>query len=95
MARRSDPARIESARREATTARLISAGYAASVAAELVAEWEASRHGSATRADWERFDEWLTNRGRPPPRAPPQFPQGATFRQLSTVSLTVCVPVAP
>jgi hypothetical protein len=40
MTRRSDPARIETARRAATIARLISDGHSAAVATGLVGEWE-------------------------------------------------------
>jgi hypothetical protein len=95
MARRSTPERIETARRAATIARLISSGRSAAESSALVAEWEAALGRSPGRDDWERFDLWLNGRRRPPTRGPPQFPQGATFRQFSTTSLTVCVPVVP
>ena len=65
MTRRADPVRIETARRAATIARLVSGGRSAQVAADLVAEWEA-QHGAAgralDRAGWERFDAWLADR---------------------------------
>lgn len=66
MARRPDPARIETARRAATIARLISGGRSASAAAALVAEWETWLAGDGrapARADWEGFDRWLKARG--------------------------------
>jgi hypothetical protein len=68
MSRRPDPIRIETARRAATIARLVSDGRSASAAAELVAEWEAVHARSAQqlgRADWEDFDRWLAARARP------------------------------
>jgi hypothetical protein len=68
MSRRPDPARIETARRSATVARLVSGGRSAAMAAALVAEWEAARAAAGAapgRADWEEFDRWLAARGRP------------------------------
>jgi hypothetical protein len=68
MSRRSDPARIETARRAATIARLISGGRSASAAADLVGEWEAFQAGSGRapgRSDWEGFDAWLAARRQP------------------------------
>ena len=65
MTRRPDPVRIETARRAATIARLVSGGRSAQVAADLVAEWEAQRGAADRRADpagWERFDAWLAER---------------------------------
>jgi hypothetical protein len=65
MSRRPDPARIETARRSATIARLISGGRSAAVVAALVAEWEAglAEHGRTPgRSDWEAFDAWLAAR---------------------------------
>jgi hypothetical protein len=65
MTRRPDPVRIETARRAATIARLVSGGRSAQVAADLVAEWEAQRAAAsrpADRAGWERFDAWLAER---------------------------------
>ena len=67
MARRSDPDRIETARRAAAIARLISAGWSTDGATALVAEWEELRRvavGRPTRLDWESFEGWL--RERPP-----------------------------
>jgi hypothetical protein len=68
MSRRPDPARIETARRAATIARLISGGRSASAAAALVADWEAGvrveRGRSPDRSDWEGFDRWLVARDR-------------------------------
>lgn len=69
MARRPDPARIETARRAATIARLISGGRSATSAAALVSEWEAGLMAAGrapARADWEGFDRWVGARaGRP------------------------------
>lgn len=65
MAHRSDPARIETARRAATVARLVSGGRSAAAAAALVAEWEAglALTGHAPgRADWEGLERWLASR---------------------------------
>jgi hypothetical protein len=65
MSRRGDPVRIETARREATIARLVSAGRSPSAAAGLVGEWEAIHAASGRvldRSDWERFDAWLASR---------------------------------
>ena len=98
MARRSTPERIASARRAATVARLVSDGRTRADAAGLVAEWEAALGRPPTQGDWDDWaglERWLAGRRRPPPRGPPQFPQGATFRQFATTSLTVWVPVAP
>jgi hypothetical protein len=95
MSRRSDPIRIETARRSAAIARLVGAGHPEARAEELVEVFIAEHDDHPTRADWDRFDAWLVGRRRPPARSPPQFPQGATFRQFSIVSLTACVPVVP
>jgi hypothetical protein len=68
MARRPDPIRIETARRAATIARLISDGRAPTTAVALVAEWEAdhARAGNLPgRADWDAFDRWLHRRITP------------------------------
>ena len=68
MSRRADPARIETARRAATIARLVSGGRSAASAAALVEEWEAvqARAGRVPdRSDWEGFDRWLADQ-RPP-----------------------------
>jgi hypothetical protein len=68
MARRPDPIRIETARRSATIARLVSAGHAPATAARLVAQWEDLRIDFGRppdRTDWEGFDTWLATR-RPP-----------------------------
>jgi hypothetical protein len=65
MTRRSDPVRIETARRAATIARLVSGGRSAQAAADLVAEWEAQREAAGRpldRVGWERFDAWLAVR---------------------------------
>ena len=65
MTRRSDPLRIETARRAATIARLVSSGRSAQAAAELVAEWEAQRGAAGRPLDlvgWEAFDAWLAER---------------------------------
>ncbi len=59
MATRSDPDRIATARREATIARLISAGELPDRAAAWVIRWESTLPGPADRADWERFDAWI------------------------------------
>ncbi len=67
MARRADPDRIDAARREATIARLVSAGELPDKAAAWVARWENTIDGSRDRADWESFDAWLVReRDRPP-----------------------------
>jgi hypothetical protein len=68
MTRRSDPARIETARRAATIARLISDGHSAAVATGLVGEWEVVQAASGRvpgRSDWEGFDAWLAGRRQP------------------------------
>jgi hypothetical protein len=68
MSRRADPTRIETARRAATIARLVSAGRSAAAAAALVAEWEGAQAltGRAPgRSDWEDFDRWLADRRSP------------------------------
>jgi hypothetical protein len=66
MSRRSDPIRIEAARRAAAIARLISHGEIPDRAAAWVARWEATIAGPSDRADWEGFDAWLrTERKRP------------------------------
>jgi hypothetical protein len=70
MARRSTPERIETARRAATIARLISSGRPSAESAALVAEWEAALGRPPQRDDWEAFDHWLTGR-RPPVSHPP------------------------
>jgi hypothetical protein len=73
MARRSDPVRIETARRAATIARLISAGEPSDRAAAWVARWESTLDRPGGRADWESFDAWLAReRGRPPPGSEPR-----------------------
>ena len=64
MPRRSDPARIATARRAATIARLISDGELPDRAAAWVARWELTVTGQPGRADWESFDRWLA-RERP------------------------------
>ena len=60
MARHSDPARIETIRRAAATARLISAGELPDRAEAWVARRAATLAGLSGRADWESFDAWLT-----------------------------------
>ena len=65
MSRRVDPARIETARRAATIARLVSGGRTADAAAAIVAEWEAAHAGrddASRRSAWEQFDRWLEER---------------------------------
>jgi hypothetical protein len=59
MSRRSDPARIETARRAAAIARLVSAGELPARAAAWVARWESTIDGRPSRADWETLDAWL------------------------------------
>ena len=73
MARRSDPVRIETARRAAAIARLVSAGWSTDGAMALVAEWEVlcrAAAGSPTRTDWESFEAWLRARSSPKPQPP-------------------------
>lgn len=70
MSRRSDPARIETARRAATIARLISDGELPDRAAAWVARWELTVTGRPGRTDWESFDQWIALerlRARDPP----------------------------
>jgi hypothetical protein len=65
MSRRVDPVRIETARRAATIARLVSGGRSADAAAAIVAEWEAAHAGgseTSRRATWEQLDRWLEER---------------------------------
>lgn len=59
MPRRADPVRIETARRAAAIARLISAGELPDRAAALVGSWESTIEGQPSRADWETLDVWL------------------------------------
>jgi hypothetical protein len=66
MSRRSTPERIETARREATIARLISAGRSSAESAALVVDWQAALGRPPDRDDWERFDVWLALRPRRP-----------------------------
>lgn len=71
MSRRSDPIRIEVARRAAAIARLISDGEIPDRAAAWVARWEATITGPSNRADWEAFDAWLrAERQRSSPAEP-------------------------
>jgi hypothetical protein len=59
MSRRADPARIETARRAAAIARLISSGEPPDRAAAWVARWESTIDGQPSREDWETLDVWL------------------------------------
>lgn len=67
MSRRPDPARIHVARREATIARLISAGELPDRAAALIARYEAQAAADGRDLDrgyWEGFDAWRAAHGR-------------------------------
>jgi hypothetical protein len=64
MPRRPDPTRIQTARRAAAIARLISAGELPDRAAAWVARWEATIDGPSDRADWEALDAWLVDARR-------------------------------
>jgi hypothetical protein len=67
MNRRTDPLRIDTARREAAVARLIGEGHGADRARGLVANWLAGLSHPPSRADWERFDAWVAD--QPPDRS--------------------------
>jgi hypothetical protein len=61
MTHRTDPLRIEAARRAAAIARLISAGELPDRAAAWIASFEASLDHRPTREDWESVDARRSN----------------------------------